>query len=167
MAQIDNLTGLLNRAYFTENFEALIEDNPDAKYAVLFMDLDGFKQINDSYGHDMGDKVLHIVANRLVMSARRDDLIARFGGDEFAMLISYNSIDQVKYVSNKVVKALSEPMIIEDDEYQVSVSLGVAIYPDHARTVDDLYKISDNAMYRVKYSTKNAYYISKGEEDNK
>lgn len=164
MAQLDSLTGLLNRAYFTELFENLIEDEPESKYAILFMDLDGFKDINDSYGHDMGDKVLRIVANRLVMAARREDLVARFGGDEFAMLISYNSVDQIKYVSNKVVKSIDEVMIIEENEYNIGVSLGVAIYPDHARTVDDLYKVSDNAMYKVKYSTKNAYYISKGDD---
>ncbi|MEX1376025.1 MAG: GGDEF domain-containing protein [Eubacteriales bacterium] len=164
MAQVDTLTGLLNRAYFTELFENMIEEDPEAKYAILFMDLDGFKDINDSYGHNMGDKVLRVVANRLVMSARREDLVSRFGGDEFAMLIAYNSIDQVRYVANKVVKAIDEVMIIDDNEYNVGVSVGVAIYPEHARSVDDLYKVADNAMYKVKYSTKNNYLISKGDE---
>ena len=164
MAQVDNLTGLLNRAYFTELFENMVNDNPEAKYAILFMDLDGFKDINDSYGHNMGDKVLRVVANRLVMAARREDLVSRFGGDEFAMLINYNSIDQVRYVANKVVRAIDEVMVIEENEYHVGVSVGVAIYPDHARTVDDLYTVADNAMYKVKYSTKNAYYISKGDD---
>lgn len=164
MAQVDTLTGLLNRAYFTELFENMVEEDPESKYAILFMDLDGFKDINDSYGHNMGDKVLRVVANRLVMSARREDLVSRFGGDEFAMLISYNSIDQVRYVANKVVRAVDEVMVIEDNEYHVGVSIGVAIYPDHARSVDDLYKVADNAMYKVKYSTKNAYYISKGDD---
>lgn len=164
MAQVDTLTGLLNRAYFTELFENLVEEDPESKHAILFMDLDGFKDINDSYGHNMGDKVLRVVANRLVMSARREDLVSRFGGDEFAMLISYNSIDQVRYVANKVVKAIDELMVIDGNEYHVGVSVGVAIYPDHARSVDDLYKIADNAMYKVKYSTKNAYHISKGED---
>lgn len=164
MAQVDTLTGLLNRAYFTELFENMVEEDPENKYAILFMDLDGFKDINDSYGHNMGDKVLRVVANRLVMSARREDLVSRFGGDEFAMLISYNSIDQVRYVANKVVRAIDEVMVIDDNEYNVGVSIGVAIYPDHARSVDDLYKVADNAMYKVKYSTKNAYYISKGDD---
>ena len=164
MAQVDTLTGLLNRAYFTELFENMIEEKPEDKYAILFMDLDGFKDINDSYGHNMGDKVLRVVANRLVMSARREDLVSRFGGDEFAMLIAYNSIDQVRYVANKVVKAIDEVMIIDDNEYNVGVSVGVAIYPEHARSVDDLYKVADNAMYKVKYSTKNNYFISKGDE---
>lgn len=164
MAQVDTLTGLLNRAYFTELFENMVEEDPENKYAILFMDLDGFKDINDSYGHNMGDKVLRVVSNRLVMSARREDLVSRFGGDEFAMLISYNSIDQVRYVANKVVRAVDEVMVIDDNEYHVGVSIGVAIYPDHARSVDDLYKVADNAMYKVKYSTKNAYYISKGDD---
>ena len=164
MAQVDTLTGLLNRAYFTELFEEIVEENPEAKYAILFMDLDGFKDINDSYGHNMGDKVLRVVANRLVMAARREDLVSRFGGDEFAMLIGYTSIDQVRYVSNKVVRAIDEVMMIEDNEYHVGVSVGVAVYPDHARSVDDLYKVADNAMYKVKYSTKNAYYISRGDD---
>lgn len=164
MAQVDTLTGLLNRAYFTELFEDMVEENPEEKYAILFMDLDGFKDINDSFGHNMGDKVLRVVANRLVMSARREDLVSRFGGDEFAMLVSYNSLDQVRYVANKVVRAVDEVMVIDDNEYHVGVSIGVAIYPDHARTVDDLYKVADNAMYKVKYSTKNAYFISKGDD---
>jgi len=164
MAQVDTLTGLLNRAYFTDLFENMIDEDPEAKYAILFMDLDGFKDINDSYGHNMGDKVLRVVANRLVMAARREDLVSRFGGDEFAMLIGYNSIDQVRYVANKVVRAIDELMMIEDNEYHVGVSIGVAIYPDHARSVDDLYKVADNAMYKVKYSTKNAYFISKGDD---
>ncbi|MBN2878902.1 MAG: GGDEF domain-containing protein [Clostridia bacterium] len=164
MAQVDTLTGLLNRAYFTELFEGIIEQDPEAKYAILFMDLDGFKDINDSYGHNTGDKVLRVVANRLVMAARREDLVSRFGGDEFAMLISYNSVDQIRYVANKVVRTIDEVMIIDDNEYHVGVSVGVAIYPDHARSVDDLYKVADNAMYKVKYSTKNAYFISKGDD---
>ena len=165
MAQVDTLTGLLNRAYFTDLFENMIDEDPEAKYAILFMDLDCFKDINDSYGHNMGDKVLRVVANRLVMAARREDLVSRFGGDEFAMLIGYNSIDQVRYVANKVVRAIDEMMMIEDNEYHVGVSIGVAIYPDHARSVDDLYKVADNAMYKVKYSTKNAYFISKGDDN--
>ena len=164
MAQVDTLTGLLNRAYFTDLFENMIEEDPEAKYAILFMDLDGFKDINDKYGHNMGDKVLRVVANRLVMAARREDLVSRFGGDEFSMLINYSSIDQIRYVANKVVRAIDEVMMIEDNEYHVGVSIGVAIYPDHARSVDDLYKVADNAMYKVKYSTKNAYYISKGDD---
>ena len=164
MAQVDTLTGLLNRAYFTDLFENMIEEDPEAKYAILFMDLDGFKDINDKYGHNMGDKVLRVVANRLVMAARREDLVSRFGGDEFSMLISYSSVDQIRYVANKVVRAIDEVMMIEDNEYHVGVSIGVAIYPDHARSVDDLYKVADNAMYKVKYSTKNAYYISKGDD---
>ena len=164
MAQVDTLTGLLNRAYFTDLFENMIEEDPEAKYAILFMDLDGFKDINDKYGHNMGDKVLRVVANRLVMAARREDLVSRFGGDEFSMLISYSSVDQIRYVANKVVRAIDEVMMIEDNEYHVGVSIGVAIYPDHARSVDDLYKVADNAMYKVKYSTKNAYYISKSDD---
>jgi diguanylate cyclase (GGDEF)-like protein len=158
----DHLTGLLNR----QGFESVLDDmigEADAlgqPLACLFVDLDRFKWINDNLGHAAGDDVLCQVAMRLRRQLRAGDVIARLGGDEFAILLSAPNGRQLAMdVSDRLVASLRTPLIVNGAELNVSASIGVAIYPDHAATAACLLQKSDMAMYARKRSGKNGVQI--------
>ena len=153
----DFLTGLYNSRYleteFSELFSKAVEN--DAPAAILFLDLDEFKPINDTYGHHIGDRVLRNVADRLVENCGKRDKIVRLGGDEFAVLILE---DVTKSRLAQLVLDLSDavlaPMDCEECTVCVDVSIGVGIAPDHGYTIDQLTKIADLSMYKDKQMKK-------------
>ncbi|MCC5812275.1 MAG: EAL domain-containing protein [Ectothiorhodospiraceae bacterium] len=149
----DLLTGLPNRALFKDRLMATISRNQRSgeKLAVLFLDLDRFKMVNDSLGHSVGDTLLERVAQRLRRCLREGDTLARLGGDEFTVLLPaiQTEMDAIR-VSEKCVKALEEPFQVDDRELYLGVSIGIAIAPDHGETVETLVKHADVAMYHVK-----------------
>jgi diguanylate cyclase (GGDEF)-like protein/PAS domain S-box-containing protein len=152
-AEHDDLTGLPNRAHFqaclTQGLERAVAQK--ARLALLFIDLDGFKPINDEYGHATGDLVLRAVAERIRGTVRGSDLVARLGGDEFVVLIEdVNSIDDAGQIAGKLVASLGEPLSIEGRRLVVGASIGVALFPDDATTWVDLVASADLAMYRAK-----------------
>ncbi len=161
-AQYDVLTGLLNRKSFEETLAAMIETakGRDTLLAVLFIDLDKFKQVNDVYGHDMGDELLKAVARQLRSTVRDGDAVARLGGDEFMIVLNgLREPESATVVADKIVKALSTPFRIRGKELHISASVGISLFPDDGRDVEALVKSADTTMYAVKGSGKNHYKI--------
>ena len=163
LATRDNLTGLANRNLLRDRVQRALESNrrTGAQSAVLFIDLDQFKTINDSLGHDVGDQLLVQVAQRLAASVRAEDTVARQGGDEFIVFLPRiaDAVD-AGVLARKLVRHLAEPFRIGERELYVGSSIGIAVYPDDGTDVDTLLKNSDTAMYQVKAAGRNhhAFY---------
>lgn len=169
LAYHDKLTGLGNRDLFNEDMTALMgkaKDSPDWKASVLFLDLDGFKHVNDTLGHDAGDQLLIETARRIRMSLREHDVAYRFGGDEFVVVLSEikDKKDSV-VVSERILTSVSTPYILRSkasdsgSKVSVGVSIGVAIIPDHGQTIEEATKSADIAMYSSKEEGKNRYTL--------
>lgn len=160
MAYYDHLTGLANRTLFTDRLKQAIEvaKRNEKFLAVVFMNLDGFKMVNDTMGHSGGDELLKKVAENLKGILRKTDTVARFGGDEFLMLINnVEDLDNIRNVANKIMDNFKKPAIINEHEFFVTGSAGVAIYPVDGEDAESLIKNADIAMYRAKASGKNRY----------
>lgn len=160
LAYHDVLTGLANRALFTERLEHAITRSRDAEdhLAILFLDIDRFKNINDTLGHNLGDDLLKILATKLTGCLREGDTIARFGGDEFAILLEdISSEDDTSPIAKKVLEALSEPITINEHELFETVSIGISLYPADGNDATVLLKNADTAMYRAKDMGRNNY----------
>ena len=126
--------------------------------AVIILDLDNFKEINDNKGHRVGDEVLKGVSERLSKMVRTSDTVARYGGDEFTLIIpSLSSEENALIVAQKIVKAFSEPFHLDTGDVMVTASIGAAMYPLHGRDIDTLMSKADNAMYRAKAMGRNRY----------
>ncbi|VAW86682.1 diguanylate cyclase/phosphodiesterase (GGDEF & EAL domains) with PAS/PAC sensor(s) [hydrothermal vent metagenome] len=152
-AYYDALTDLPNRRLFNEHLATALDmaERREWTAAVMFFDLDRFKTVNDTLGHDMGDRLLVNIAQRLTAVIRQEDLVARMGGDEFTLLLP--QIDQrhdAVTVANKILQALSEPVMVAGHELYVTASLGIALYPDDGARADLLMKNADSAMYQAK-----------------
>ncbi|ODN67219.1 putative diguanylate cyclase YdaM [Methylophaga muralis] len=159
MAHKDSLTGLPNRAQFSLLAEQAIlqAQRKSSSLAMMFIDLDDFKSVNDMFGHHVGDALLIEVANRISQRLRASDTVFRIGGDEFVVLLSDVSHNQhLQHVGDKIIAALSEKILIDNCPCQVGASIGIARYPDDGEDIDALLKAADEAMYRVKQSGKNA-----------
>lgn len=153
LADVDCLTSLPNRRHFMRKLaRALAGAKPrNRPLAVLFLDIDDFKQINDRYGHETGDKLLRIVARRLTHCVRNDDLVGRLGGDEFAcMLTGDASREKVEHVAAKLLDALSAPAMIGGVQLSARPSVGIALFPGDGTTSADLLRRADAAMYHAK-----------------
>jgi len=162
LAYFDVLTGLPNRRLFTDRLQlALANAGRHGHYlAVMFLDLDLFKRINDSLGHGIGDQVLIETANRLSRCLREGDSVARLGGDEFTILLPH--IDQVEAAARLAERLLSQvkqPIVIDDHELYVTASIGIAVFPDNGPGVEALIKNADTAMYRAKDLGRNGYQL--------
>ncbi|CAH1043004.1 GGDEF and EAL domain-containing protein [Halomonas sp. TD01] len=159
LSDTDQLTGLPNRAALAKHLDQKIIDlkKDDMAFALAFVDLDGFKEVNDRYGHHMGDKILQLVAKRLASNLRSDDLIARFGGDEFVIFLNGRfSPCLVEESLSRLINKLSEPFDIDSVLLQLSASIGVTLYPQSkAVEPDQLIRQADQAMYQAKLSGKN------------
>jgi two-component system cell cycle response regulator len=162
LAQQDPLTGLGNRRLLTKRISAALANARRNKsaMAVVYLDLDGFKQVNDSSGHSAGDALLKIVARRLESVVREEDTVARVGGDEFMIALWHvaNASD-VATVTAKLVEIVSLPYAIEERSVTVTTSAGVGIYPIHGEDADTLMKSADAALYEAKRAGKNAFRI--------
>ena len=153
LADHDELTGLPNRSLFRQALNKALQrtERSGKMLSILFFDLDRFKNINDSLGHDAGDEVLRAVAERLAACVRKVDMVARFGGDEFAVLTEgLTAEDQASTVARKILEALSKPMILAGRQYRPAASIGISTYPTDGRDVQSLLKNADIAMYRAK-----------------
>ena len=163
LAQQDPLTGLGNRRLLTKRISAAMANERRTKsaMAVVYLDLDGFKAINDTSGHGVGDALLKQVARRLESVVREEDTVARVGGDEFMIALWHvaNARD-VAIVAAKVVEIISEPYFIEGRNLVVTTSVGVGVYPVHGEDAEVLMKSADTALYAAKRAGKNAFRIS-------
>ena len=160
LAHCDSLTGLPNRLMFVNALPKTLKRAPrhQKKVALLFLDLDRFKLINDTLGHAAGDQLLREVAGRLQQCVRDEDLVARLGGDEFTIVLEeVNAPEDVSIVARKIVAALAEPIFIQQRKIVTSTSIGISIYPDDADNADDLAKAADAAMYRAKARGRNTF----------
>jgi diguanylate cyclase (GGDEF)-like protein/PAS domain S-box-containing protein len=160
LANYDALTGLPNRSLLMDRILHGIDQAKREKrsLALCFIDLDKFKQVNDSLGHDVGDLLLKQVAKRLTSTLRLTDTVARLGGDEFVVLLeSYKDDNNVSHVARKMLKAISEPMQLGNQTLSVSPSIGIALYPEDAADARELLKHADVAMYYAKDSGRNNF----------
>jgi len=160
LAQHDSLTGLPNRVLFNDRLTQAISlaVRQDKQLAVMFVDLDQFKKINDSLGHGVGDKLLQSVAARLVNCVRRTDTVSRLGGDEFVVLLSQVEREEDAAVSaRKILRALAAPHTVDDKNLDISVSIGVSAYPSDAADAESLMNKADTAMYEAKKQGRNNY----------
>ena len=165
LAGHDALTGLPNQDNFYKRLKSAIAraKNNQHSVAVLFIDLDGFKGINDSHGHQNGDLVLKEVGNRFAKCIRGSDSLARFGGDEFVVILeNLNSPEDTMIVVNKFFDVMEKPFEIAGQSYKLTISLGISRYPYDTENADDLIKYADIAMYQIKNVSKNGYQFYAG-----
>ncbi len=160
LAHYDFLTKLPNRSLFQDRLQHSIAqaDRHGSKVALLFMDLDGFKKVNDTLGHAQGDVLLQEVACRLLGCVRRSDTVARLGGDEFTVIMEdLGGMGDVAMIAEKILVEIARPIMLEEREVYVSSSIGIAIYPDNGKSGDELLQQADAAMYQAKGDGKNCF----------
>jgi diguanylate cyclase (GGDEF)-like protein/PAS domain S-box-containing protein len=160
LAKFDSLTGLPNRTLLQDRLEHAISHGhrDNHKLAVLFLDLDHFKQVNDSLGHDIGDLLLIGVAERINKVLREDDTFARLGGDEFVIIVEdFQELNKLVHVGNRIIEQLAKPFSLVDYEVTTSTSIGITIYPDDGETSQILLKNADTAMYHAKAEGRNNF----------
>ena len=169
-SHFDSLTGLANRSFVLESLPKQIEDHPDKSVAILFLDLDGFKEVNDEYGHSAGDEVLKEVGERLITSVQQGDIVARMGGDEFLVCMASSENTESVHVlssiiSSRIIRSINQPIKVYSDErdcemeVKISISIGVALYPEHSIDPSLLIKMADQGMYKAKSRGKNQFVM--------
>lgn len=163
IAMYDPLTDLPNRRLLNIKLDNFIKmhNDEDHQIVVCYLDLDGFKAINDACGHDAGDQLLTIVSKRLVNTIKENDFISRIGGDEFVIVLNQlDSIEQAENILKRIVKIVNEPISIGGKFVDISVSLGAAIYKKDGEEPEHLLRVADQAMYQAKKMGKNRYYFA-------
>lgn len=161
-ANYDTLTGLPNRRFFFDTLERIVAESERTArmFALLYIDLDGFKDINDNYGHEVGDSVLNSVGNRLLEHVRETDFVARLGGDEFAII--FRDIEEMKIaadIAGNIHSILQKPMHIGTMVCTINSSIGIAVYPDTGKDGETLVRNADSAMYGIKRNGKGGFGI--------
>ncbi|HEX9889157.1 MAG TPA: EAL domain-containing protein [Nitriliruptorales bacterium] len=163
LARFDHLTGLANRALFRDRLERALAqaDRSGERVAVMFMDLDKFKDVNDQHGHDAGDDLLVAVAGRIDRCARKTDTVARLGGDEFVVLLeNLDTPDGAANVAQKILEQLAMPFSLSGRQVHITTSIGIALYPDDATSLEGLLRAADSAMYEAKSAGRNMFQFS-------
>ena len=158
LAHQDSLTGLPNRHALDKQINNKITLSGDDKFALFFIDLDRFKDVNDTRGHAQGDKLLAIIGDRLAKAMRNNDSVFRFGGDEFVAIVNFSTTHhEVEKVASELIKIIAEPVQLENTNVYVTASLGISMYPSNADNAECLVKFADTAMYEAKKEGKNQY----------
>jgi diguanylate cyclase (GGDEF)-like protein/PAS domain S-box-containing protein len=158
----DIITDLPNRLLFNDRFQQAILRAARTKesVAVMLMDLDRFKDVNDNLGHRIGDLLLKSIAGRFLQSLRKTDTIARLWGDEFGILVDgTGSIASIRKIARKILKVFKSPLIVEGYELKVTASLGISVYPDHGDNIEQMLRQADQAMYQAKKKGRNNFEI--------
>ncbi|MCT2345461.1 sensor domain-containing diguanylate cyclase [Niallia taxi] len=157
-AHYDPLTNLPNRRFLHNKLSKLIGNQTQHKVAVLFMDLDNFKEINDNLGHEIGDKLLKMTADRLKSGVREVDFVCRYGGDEFILMLeNIQSNIEVEERAERIIEAFQEPFQFDGFSWKISGSIGISIFPDDGADLAALIQKADNAMYQIKRTGKNNF----------
>ncbi|RED51432.1 diguanylate cyclase domain-containing protein [Aestuariispira insulae] len=163
LAVHDYLTGLPNRRLFDDRLDHTLDraERLGKQAAVIFIDLDGFKPVNDTHGHQFGDELLIAAAKRLRGITRKSDTVARLGGDEFVMIVELDDEEggRLETVCDKILAALTDPFLIRGQEVRITASLGCSLFPDQAREPTDLVRMADEAMYGVKHEGKASWRL--------
>lgn len=165
LAHHDSLTGLANRAKFYRELEGVVSTShySSAIFSVMYLDLDGFKLVNDTYGHDAGDEVLKQVANRLLSQVRSTDLVARLSGDEFVALVRPTTKEKSCALAERLIQSLSEDIVYKGRVLHVGVSIGVHLVNSNFRDIDTILKLADSAMYQAKSSGKGKFIYTEAD----
>ena len=161
-AHYDQLTGLTNKGLFYDRLDLALHHakRQDEVIAIMFLDIDDFKFINDNYGHNIGDKLLKDIGTRIKDTVRKGDTVCRWGGDEFTfMLPSINNIDGIFSLCKRLLKNKMNDFIIDQNKISITASIGIALFPQHGKTADKLINCADKAMYKAKKGGKNNYYL--------
>lgn len=153
----DFLTGLPNRYALSDHWDQQVTNNDQV--AVLFLDLDRFKLINDSLGHDIGDEMLKEAAKRIQNAVREIDVVSRTGGDEFIVLLKESSEEEAKIIAQRILDQFSQPLIVAEHTLYTKMSIGISLYPEHSEEKYTLVRYSDQAMYKAKASGGNSYVV--------
>ncbi len=161
LALHDTLTGLPNRIMLAERIGNAMRqvDSQGGSFALMFMDLDGFKTVNDAFGHHLGDQLLHEVGLRLRSNLHQFDTLARIGGDEFVLLVEIDAASDVAAIAARQVRVIAEPFEITGQIVQISASIGISLYPGHGHTQEELLMNADAAMYHAKGLGKNGFSL--------
>lgn len=163
LANHDPLTGLPNRKLFNEKLQQLVEWGEETQqlFSLLFLDLDGFKPVNDTLGHDMGDILLKAVAQRIKNCLRSSDIVCRLGGDEFTVMLPgiKHPLDST-IVADKILATVAAPYMLQGNSIQITVSMGISVYPMDSLDPNELIKLADMAMYEAKRSGRNQYQVT-------
>lgn len=159
MAYYDDLTDLPNRNLIRRHIIKTLSRSKRHNYsfAVMFIDLDGFKKVNDTLGHESGDLLLIEVANRLNDIVREEDLTGRLGGDEFIIVFEEIQKEEVEKITERILEVISQPYVIRENEVNISPSIGISLFPEHGEDIETLIKNADKAMYHAKDKGKNCY----------
>lgn len=163
LAITDALTGVLSRRYWMERFGQEIERSRKFKYSFSFLmlDIDYFKAFNDRYGHLVGDAVLREVSKRIKENIRQIDLIGRYGGEEFCVILIETGKDQVRFAAERIRRAVEEKEIrVYDEDLKITISIGISVFPEHAGTKETLIEKADEALYRAKQAGRNRVCVS-------
>jgi diguanylate cyclase len=162
LAENDPMTGLSNRYYFEEHLHAAIQRAHRSSFqlGLIYLDVDNFKLVNDSLGHDTGDQLLQFVAQRLLAVVRDGDIVCRLGGDEFAIIVHDLEVEtSVGILAQRIIENLRKPIAINNAEHFVTCSIGISTYPRCALTAEDMLKHADLAMYQVKHEGRNGFHF--------
>ena len=156
----DGMTNLYKREHFKNIVTSIIDnDNPIVSHAMMFIDIDDFKKVNDTYGHDAGDEIIITVAQNILNSMRYSDIACRYGGDEFVLWLHNTTLEDAEMIAERIIRNLSEPVKYEGQDIYISVSIGAGFYPDEGITFEDLSRKCDQRMYSVKRKGKNSYCL--------
>ncbi len=159
LAHYDSLTGLPNRILFLDRLKQAIRHakSGNLNVTILFLDLDRFKEINDTFGHEVGDKLIKEVANKLVLCAREEDTVARLGGDEFTIILENRTQQETIVMAKRIIEVMQEPIVIDKQEIYATFSIGISSFPDDGNSATILLRNADTAMYKAKDNGKNSY----------
>ncbi|RXT06292.1 diguanylate cyclase [Ammoniphilus sp. CFH 90114] len=165
-ANFDELTGLPNRRHLQKKFQGLISANlyNNRNIAIMFLDLDRFKSVNDSFGHEMGDSLLKSVAIRLQNIISKEDFISRLAGDEFVIILHDITKPQAVGVAQRILDTMKEPFSLRGKNLMITPSIGISLYPEHGTQLDELLDRADHAMYIAKRNGKNNYHVYENPE---
>lgn len=165
-AYTDAITGLPNRRALDQHLEREIQKarRTASSFAVIMMDLDHFKEINDTYGHTVGDQILRVTFNFLAQNLRTSDFICRFGGDELVLVLTQTDLQTTSLVCQKISETISsyQAQLPDGKRTRIGISGGIAVYPTHARTATDLLRAADEALYRAKKNERGSFAVARG-----
>jgi len=161
----DGMTSLFKKEHFSKLVTQFLEEsNEGMHHSIIFIDIDDFKVINDTYGHDAGDEFIISISERIIRSLRNTDIACRYGGDEFLVWVDNTTPDEVLIVAQRLLDGISEPIMLQDNEVSVSVSMGISLYPRDGHDVETLITKSDERMYHAKSLGKNQYVMGEFEK---
>lgn len=156
------MTGLPNRTLFNDRLEQalLLSARENHSGIIAFIDLDNFKEINDTYGHAAGDELIKIIAGRLTLCVRGSDTVARMNGDEFLIIFQKVAGDEhVTTLAQQLLNTISKPVVLQGAQITPLASIGLCYFPEHGNSVDELLRCADNAMYKVKHEGRNSFHL--------